>query len=100
MSLPPLNHIYVYQILEYTRKKYKRKLPQIPIFYGQLSLTYLGGLYLYDIFQRAVINIYILFDFRNKMADQLNEEQIAEFKEAFALFDKNGDGSITTKVSM
>ena len=34
------------------------------------------------------------------MADQLNEEQIAEFKEAFALFDKNGDGSITTKVSM
>jgi calmodulin len=33
------------------------------------------------------------------MADQLNEEQIAEFKEAFALFDKNGDGSITTKVS-
>lgn len=32
------------------------------------------------------------------MADQLNEEQIAEFKEAFALFDKNGDGSITTKV--
>lgn len=34
----------------------------------------------------------------NLMADQLNEEQIAEFKEAFALFDKNGDGSITTKV--
>ena len=34
------------------------------------------------------------------MADQLNEEQIAEFKEAFALFDKNGDGSITTKVRM
>ena len=36
--------------------------------------------------------------FSKKMADQLNEEQIAEFKEAFALFDKNGDGSITTKV--
>jgi calmodulin len=34
------------------------------------------------------------------MADQLNEEQIAEFKEAFALFDKNGDGSITTKVPL
>ena len=33
------------------------------------------------------------------MAEQLNEEQIAEFKEAFALFDKNGDGSITTKVT-
>jgi len=31
------------------------------------------------------------------MADQLTEEQIAEFKEAFALFDKDGDGSITTR---
>jgi Ca2+-binding EF-hand superfamily protein len=40
----------------------------------------------------------IKFKFVWKMADQLNEEQIAEFKEAFALFDKNGDGSITTKV--
>lgn len=30
-------------------------------------------------------------------ADQLNEEQIAEFKEAFSLFDKDGDGTITTK---
>lgn len=27
----------------------------------------------------------------------LTEEMIAEFKEAFALFDKDGDGSITTK---
>jgi len=26
------------------------------------------------------------------MADQLGDEQIAEFKEAFALFDKDGDG--------
>ena len=26
------------------------------------------------------------------MADQLTDEQIAEFKEAFALFDKDGDG--------
>ena len=25
-------------------------------------------------------------------ADQLTEEQIAEFKEAFSLFDKDGDG--------
>merc|ERR1712042_239627 len=32
-----------------------------------------------------------------KMADQLTEEQIAEFKEAFSLFDKDGDGTITTK---
>lgn len=27
----------------------------------------------------------------------LSEEQVAEFKEAFALFDKDGDGVITTK---
>ena len=26
----------------------------------------------------------------------LSEEQIAEFKEAFSLFDKDGDGTITT----
>ncbi|XP_057791534.1 calmodulin isoform X2 [Salvia miltiorrhiza] len=31
------------------------------------------------------------------MAQQLTEEQIAEFKEAFSLFDKDGDGCITTK---
>ena len=31
------------------------------------------------------------------MPDQLTEEQIAEFKEAFSLFDKDGDGTITTK---
>ncbi|GAB1609565.1 calmodulin, striated muscle [Argonauta hians] len=30
-------------------------------------------------------------------AEQLNDEQIAEFKEAFDLFDKDGDGAITTK---
>merc|ERR1711959_613848 len=30
-------------------------------------------------------------------ADQLSEEQIAECKEAFSLFDKSGDGTITTK---
>ncbi|KAM9294022.1 calmodulin-like isoform 2-T2 [Gastrophryne carolinensis] len=30
------------------------------------------------------------------MADQLTEEQIAEFKEAFSLFSKDGDGTITT----
>ncbi len=27
----------------------------------------------------------------------MDEEQLAEFKEAFALFDKDGDGSITAK---
>jgi Ca2+-binding EF-hand superfamily protein len=26
------------------------------------------------------------------MAEQLTEDQIAEFKEAFSLFDKDGDG--------
>uniref|UniRef100_A0A4X2KJ65 Calmodulin like 3 n=1 Tax=Vombatus ursinus TaxID=29139 RepID=A0A4X2KJ65_VOMUR len=31
------------------------------------------------------------------MADQFSEEQIAEFKEAFSLFDKDSDGCITTK---
>lgn len=30
------------------------------------------------------------------MADHLTEEQIAEFKEAFSLFDQDGDGTITT----
>ncbi|KAJ6551371.1 calmodulin-like protein 12-like protein [Mycena capillaripes] len=33
----------------------------------------------------------------SNMADQLSEEQISEFKEAFSLFDKDGDGTITTK---
>ena len=31
------------------------------------------------------------------MGDHLTEEQIAEFQEAFKLFDKNGDGTITTE---
>ena len=31
------------------------------------------------------------------MADQLTEEQIAEYKEAFALFDKDGDGTVSAK---
>ncbi|KAJ8308351.1 hypothetical protein KUTeg_013225 [Tegillarca granosa] len=30
-------------------------------------------------------------------AEQLTEEQISEFKEAFSLFDKDGDGTITSK---
>merc|ERR1719172_365206 len=37
---------------------------------------------------------------RGAMGDQaqdLTEDQIQEFKEAFALFDKDGDGTITTK---
>ncbi|MCJ1308344.1 hypothetical protein MMC25_001997 [Agyrium rufum] len=31
------------------------------------------------------------------MADQLTEEQVSDFREAFSLFDKDGDGQITTK---
>ncbi|XP_048357589.1 calmodulin-A-like [Sphaerodactylus townsendi] len=31
------------------------------------------------------------------MARRLTEDQLAEFKEAFSLFDKDGDGAITTK---
>ncbi|RCI05313.1 Calmodulin-like protein 1, partial [Rhizopus stolonifer] len=29
------------------------------------------------------------------MSDQLSQEQIVEYREAFQLFDKNGDGSIS-----
>ena len=42
-------------------------------------------------------SIFIEKVFLETMADQLTEEQIAEFKEAFSLFDKDGDGTITTK---
>ena len=42
-------------------------------------------------------NNFKLFCFVYFQADQLTEEQIAEFKEAFSLFDKDGDGTITTK---
>tara|TARA_B100000519_G_scaffold146456_1_gene127216 strand:- start:302 stop:709 length:408 start_codon:yes stop_codon:yes gene_type:complete len=34
---------------------------------------------------------------KKTMAAELTDEQITEFKEAFALFDKDGDGTITTK---
>jgi Ca2+-binding EF-hand superfamily protein len=34
---------------------------------------------------------------KDDSAKTLTEEQIAEFKEAFSLFDKDGDGTITTK---
>lgn len=34
---------------------------------------------------------------KRTMADQLTDDQISEFKEAFSLFDKDGDGCITTK---
>ena len=34
------------------------------------------------------------------MADQLTDDQIAEFKEAFSLFDKDGDGKISSPPSV
>ena len=33
------------------------------------------------------------------MADQLTDDQISEFKEAFSLFDKDGDGQILSPLS-
>lgn len=33
------------------------------------------------------------------MADQLTDEQISEFKEAFSLFDKDGDGLFSLSLS-
>uniref|UniRef100_A0A8C4S4S3 EF-hand domain-containing protein n=1 Tax=Erpetoichthys calabaricus TaxID=27687 RepID=A0A8C4S4S3_ERPCA len=37
------------------------------------------------------------FKLIQQLADQLTKEQIAEFKGAFSLFDKCGDGTITIK---
>jgi calmodulin len=34
------------------------------------------------------------------MADQLTDDQIAEFKEAFSLFDKDGDGTPSSPLSL
>lgn len=45
----------------------------------------------------CIINISVCLSLPIVQADQLTEEQIAEFKEAFSLFDKDGDGTITTK---
>jgi len=36
---------------------------------------------------------FVAHPFPLAQADQLTDEQIAEFKEAFALFDKDGDGA-------
>ncbi|KAI5090935.1 calmodulin 2a [Silurus meridionalis] len=46
---------------------------------------------------RCTVSIYECKEWSFIQADQLTEEQIAEFKEAFSLFDKDGDGTITTK---
>ena len=45
--------------------------------------------------KRLVLSMHLFFF--SRQAEQLTEEQIAEFKEAFSLFDKDGDGTITTK---
>ena len=34
------------------------------------------------------------------MANKLSDEQIAEFREAFSLFDKDGDGTVISRYSM
>jgi Ca2+-binding EF-hand superfamily protein len=47
--------------------------------------------FLFLVFPMSNLHLFIT------QADQLTEEQIAEFKEAFSLFDKDGDGTITTK---
>lgn len=51
---------------------------------------------MFDSFLLRFIQL-MLYSFVPLQADQLTEEQIAEFKEAFSLFDKDGDGTITTK---
>lgn len=57
-------------------------------------MKYISSIHIFRIFTYLSS---ILLSPRLEMADQLTEEQIAEFKEAFSLFDKDGDGSITTK---
>jgi calmodulin len=46
---------------------------------------------------QALLTEYYRLSGTNVAANQLTEEQIAEFKEAFSLFDKDGDGVITKK---
>ena len=46
---------------------------------------------------RSHADIEIKTEYLKKMVDQLTEKQIAELREAFSLFDKDGDGTITTK---
>jgi len=38
-----------------------------------------------------------LSGYTTNMVEHLNDEQVAEFKEAFSLFDRDGDGKITSK---
>ena len=50
-----------------------------------------------EVFPNSILAIGTWVDQKNKRTLKLTEEQIAEFKEAFSLFDKDGDGTITTK---
>ena len=45
----------------------------------------------------SLLQVFVSIYTTEKMAEQLTEDQIAEFKKAFSLFDKDGDGTITTK---
>jgi EF hand len=57
------------------------------------STDYLiGGVKIYEVCLGMSCEAYT-----TSQVDSLTEEQIAEFKEAFSLFDKDGDGNITTK---
>lgn len=57
-----------------------------------MTQCFINGLTMSSKFMNVIYNWFTL-----RQADQLTEEQIAEFKEAFSLFDKDGDGTITTK---
>ena len=71
-------------------------LPQPP---GHGSYSHLDEKFRLNIQQLSITHIFWNYfpSLNLNMADQLTEEQIAEFKEAFSLFDKDGDGTITTK---
>ena len=45
----------------------------------------------------VIHNIALIKNNYKKNSKMANQEQIAEYKEIFAMFDKNGDGTISTK---
>ena len=61
-------------------------------------LFFINSILLYFNIDFRLLNLLKKYYFNKLiMTENLTEEQIAEFKEAFQIFDKNGDGSITTK---